>query len=92
MISAFHDLDSVVLLHDIPDAGLVAGDIGVVVYVHSPESVEVEFVLASGATLALETLSARSIRMVRDDDTIGVRRAAADDDRAVVQSVVRGEA
>jgi len=44
------DLDAVVLERDVPAHGLCRGDIGTVVHVNSAESVEVEFVRASGRT------------------------------------------
>lgn len=72
----FRELDPVVLLHDVPSVGLRAGDLGAIVQVYAPDSVEVEFVTASGHTLALETLPTRSIRAVRDDDLLAVRPAA----------------
>ena len=73
MNSQFHELDTVVLLRDLPEAGLRAGDLGAVVQVYSPDAVEVEFVTASGRTLALETVPADTLRAVRDDDLLTVR-------------------
>lgn len=75
MNSQFHELDTVVLLRDLPEAGLRAGDLGAVVQFYSPDAVEVEFVTASGRTLALETLPADTLRPVRDDDLLAVRPA-----------------
>jgi hypothetical protein len=46
MMSAFHQLDTVVLLKDRPYAGLRAGDLGAVVQVYAPDALEVEFVTA----------------------------------------------
>jgi hypothetical protein len=74
--TAFKDLDTVVLVRDLPEAGLKAGDLGAIVFVHSPEAFEVEFVTAAGGTQALVTLSAHEIRAVRDDDLLAVRSAA----------------
>ena len=76
MTPPFRELDTVVLLHDMPEAGLRAGDLGAVVHVHAPDTVEVEFVTASGRTVALRTLPARDVRAVRDDDLLAVRPAA----------------
>lgn len=73
MTATYHELDSVVLLRDDPDAGLRAGDLGAVVHVHSPDAVEVEFVTASGRTVALRTLSSRDVRAVKEDDLLAVR-------------------
>ncbi|HET7463069.1 MAG TPA: DUF4926 domain-containing protein [Longimicrobium sp.] len=61
-------LDAVVLLRDLPDAGLRAGDVGAVVHLYSPEAFEVEFVARSGETVALRTLSAADVRLARDED------------------------
>lgn len=73
MNSQFHELDTVALLRDVPEAGLRAGDLGAVVQVYSADAVEVEFVTASGRTLALETVPADTLRAVRDDDLLAVR-------------------
>ena len=73
MNSPFREFDTVVLLRDVPEAGLRAGDLGAVVQVYSSDAIEVEFVTASGRTLALETLPAHSLRAVGDDDLLAVR-------------------
>lgn len=75
MNATFRELDTVVLLRDFPDAGLRAGDLGAVVQVYAPDALEVEFVTASGRTLALTTLPATDVREVRDDDLLAVRSA-----------------
>jgi len=36
----FHELDTVVLLRDVPEAGLRAGDLGAVVLVYDAEALE----------------------------------------------------
>ena len=72
----FRELDTVVLVRDLPDAGLRAGDLGAVVHVYSPDAVEVEFVTAAGRTQALVTLATRDVREVGDDDLLTVRPAA----------------
>lgn len=71
----YDELDTVVLLHDIPEAGLRVGDLGTLVHMNAPASFEVEFVLASGRTQALLTLEDKDVRPVRDDDLLGVRSA-----------------
>ena len=71
----FHELDTVVLLRDVPEAGLRAGDLGAVVHVYDAEALEVEFVTASGRTQALLTLPISDVRRVRDDDLLAVRSA-----------------
>ena len=49
-------LDVVALLEARPQDGLVSGQMGTVVEVHSPEAFEVEFLDSQGRTLALATL------------------------------------
>jgi hypothetical protein len=71
----FRELETVVLTRDVPEAGLCVGDLGAVVQVYTPDAVEVEFVTASGRTLALQTLSTEDVRPVRDDDLLAVRPA-----------------
>jgi len=71
----FRELETVVLTRDMPEAGLCAGDLGAVVQVYAPDAVAVEFVTASGKTLALQTLTAEDVRTVRDDDLLAVRTA-----------------
>jgi hypothetical protein len=66
-------LDTVVLDRDLPDHGLRRGDLGAVVEVYEPDGVEVEFVTASGRTVALVTLRATDVRPVADDDLVSVR-------------------
>ena len=73
MTERFHELDTVVLLRDLPDAGLRSGDLGAIVMVYGDEAVEVEFVTASGRTQALLTLATDDVRPVRDDDLLAVR-------------------
>lgn len=75
MTPPFRELDTVVLVRDLPDAGLRAGDLGAVVQVYAPDALEVEFVTASGRTQALETLRTADVRPVRDDDLLAVRPA-----------------
>ena len=76
MTPPFRELDTVVLLRDVPEAGLRAGDLGAVAHVYGPEALEVEFVTASGRTQALVTLEARDVRPVRDDDLLAARPTA----------------
>lgn len=73
MTAPFHELDTVVLIRDLPDSGLRGGDLGAVVQVYGDDAVEVEFVTASGRTQALLTLPVSDVRPVRDDDLMAVR-------------------
>lgn len=75
MTQPFHELDTVVLTRDVPEAGLRAGDLGAVVQVYGSGTLEVEFVTASGRTQALRTLGASDVRPVSDDDLLAVRPA-----------------
>ncbi len=50
MTEPIRELDTVVLLRDLPETGLRVGDLGAVVMVYGLEALEVEFVTASGRT------------------------------------------
>lgn len=76
MTAAFRELDTVVLVRDVPEASLRAGDLGAVVHVYAPDAVEVEFATASGRAQAVVTLGAADLRPVSDDDLLAVRPAA----------------
>ena len=73
MMTAFRELDSVVLVRDIPAAGLRAGDLGAIVLLYSPSEFEVEFATASGYAQAVIALDARDVRPVTDTDLLTVR-------------------
>lgn len=75
MTALFKELDTVVLLRDLPEVGLRKGDLGAVVQVYGAEAVEVEFVTASGRTQALLTLPVSDVRPVDDNDLLAVRTA-----------------
>ena len=51
MTALFHELDTFVLLRDLPEAGFRNGDLGAIVHVYGSEALEVEFVTASGRRL-----------------------------------------
>lgn len=66
--------ESVVLTVDLPSAGLVAGDVGVVVHIYgNGKAFEVEFIAFDGSTLAVETLDAKKIRPLRPREMPHVR-------------------
>lgn len=75
MTARFRELDTVVLLRDVPESGLCRGDLGAVVQVYGSKALEVEFVTAAGRTRALLTLPVTDLRAVRDDDLMTVRTA-----------------
>jgi len=57
------ELERVVLKKDVPEEGLVAGDVGTVVHVYgSGEGLEVEFLTPAGRTIAVLTLEAGDVR------------------------------
>ncbi len=66
-------LDTVVLDRDLPEHGLRRGDLGAVVHLHAPDGLEVEFVTASGRTVALVTVGESDVRAVAETDLISVR-------------------
>lgn len=69
----FKPLECVVLERDVPEHGLCKGDLGTVVETYEPDGLEVEFVAASGDTLALLTLTARDVRRVSANDVLATR-------------------
>ena len=68
-----HELETVVLEHDLPEHELRRGDLGAVVQVYGATAVDVEFVRASGRTQALVRLPITAVRAVRDADLPAVR-------------------
>lgn len=67
-------LDTVVLVHDLPEHRLKAGDLGAVVELHGTDTLEVEFVTGDGTTQALVTLRESEVRGVEADEVMAVRR------------------
>jgi hypothetical protein len=76
MANPYRELDTVVLTRDLPDGSLRTGDLGAVVQVLGDETVEVEFVTASGQTQVVCVLPVVDLRAVRDDDLLSVRQAS----------------
>lgn len=69
--------DRIVLLKDLPEDGLQAGDVGTVVHIHRQgEAFEVEFVTLDGGTVAVVTLLSSQIRAVSKRDITHVRELA----------------
>jgi hypothetical protein len=75
-------LDSVVLVHDIEEHGLRAGDLGTILRMVHPDGLEVEFVTASGRTTALVSLNASDVRSIADTDLVAVRTVECAGDRS----------
>lgn len=77
------ELSQVVLLKDVPEHGLWAGDVGTVVDVHyghggaTGEGYSVEFLTMSGDTIAVLELEAAQIRPIRSTDIAHVRELAS---------------
>jgi hypothetical protein len=71
----FQLLDTVVLTTELSEHGLAKGDLGAVVAVHGDGALDVEFVRASGDTVAVVTLKPRQVRGVADSDIVAVRPA-----------------
>ena len=72
------ELETIVLTHDIKHLGLKEGDMGAVVNIYNNGSAaEVEFVTATGRTIALVTLKASDIRSTKSNDVLHVRGFAA---------------
>jgi len=70
----FSELDSVVLVKDLPEHRLAAGDAGTVVLVHDDGAAyEVEFVALDGKTVAVVTVSADATRPVRSGEIAHAR-------------------
>ncbi|MFC1816743.1 DUF4926 domain-containing protein [Thermodesulfobacteriota bacterium] len=68
------ELETIALSRDIPEYGLKAGDIGVVVHCYGEgDTFEIEFVTAEGETIAVLTLSDADIRQVRGKEVLHVR-------------------
>jgi hypothetical protein len=72
-MTAIKEFDTVVLTHDLPEHGLVSGDMGTVVLLHEGGGYEVEFVTLGGETLAVVSLSGGQVRPVDDSEIAHVR-------------------
>lgn len=73
---AEHDL--IVLLHNLPDAGLQAGDVGTVVHCYATGAAyEVEFGTLDGQTIAVVTVAATALRPVNAHDMLHARALVA---------------
>jgi hypothetical protein len=68
------ELDTVVLTTDLPEYGLMAGDVGTVVLVHrGGAGYEVEFMTMDGETITVVSLYASQIRPVGRREIAHVR-------------------
>ncbi len=70
--------DCIVLTTNLPDEGLVAGDVGTVVHIHKGgEGYEVEFMTLAGETVAIVTLLAAQVRPLNRRDLAHTRELAS---------------
>jgi uncharacterized protein DUF4926 len=68
------ELDLVVLTHEIPEYGLLQGDLGTIVHGYTDgQAWEVEFVTAEGRTVAVLTLTRADIRPMGSHEILHVR-------------------
>lgn len=68
-MSTINELDAVALTCNLPDHGLVQGDVGTAVLVHeNGAAFEVEFVGYDGHTVALLTLERNQVRPLQTND------------------------
>ena len=71
------ELDVVVIARDVPEHGLISGDVGTVVHCYGDgEAYEVEVVAANGHTVALLTLPSASVRLKQGWEISHVREHA----------------
>ena len=74
----FNELDIVVLTHAIKEYGLKKGDLGTIVHLYGDKkAMEVEFVAASGKTIAVLTLTHKDIRPMAKNEILHVRGFAS---------------
>lgn len=70
----FKELETVILTHDIKEHGLLVGDMGAVVNIYDGgKAAEVEFVTATGKTVALIILTSLDVRDIKQNDILHVR-------------------
>jgi len=68
------EFDTVVLVHDILENGLVKGDVGAVAHIYADgNAYEVEFVTAEGRTVAVLTLTNQDVRLMRPHEILHAR-------------------
>lgn len=71
------ELETVVLLRDVPQHDLKSGDVGAVVHRYGDaKAFEVEFVTAEGRSVAVLTLTESDVRPVRGSEILHVREMA----------------
>lgn len=73
----YKELDSVVLLRDLPEDALRRSDTGTIVHLHTADAFIVEFLDASGDTTAVVELTSADVRPPTADDQLAVRSRQA---------------
>ena len=69
------ELERVALTDDLPQHGLKAGDIGMVVHIYGErQGYEVEFVTVNGELIALASVYPSQIRQLEPDEIASARR------------------
>jgi hypothetical protein len=72
------ELERVALTDDLPEHGLKAGDMGMVVHVYGEyKGYEVEFVTVNGELVALVSVYPSQIRQLEPDEIASARRVKA---------------
>lgn len=71
------ELDTVVLVRDLPEHSLKRGDMGAIVLMHEDGAFEVEFVTVDGEALAIVTLTEADVRPMRRGEIAHARRLAS---------------
>jgi hypothetical protein len=73
------ELETVVLIRDLPEHGLDRGDIGAVVHCHEEGvSFDVEFVTGTGETVAVVTLTHKDVRPMLPNEILHAREIIAE--------------
>lgn len=74
----FKELDTVVLTRAIKEYGLKRDDLGTIVHLYGDKkAMEVEFVAASGKTIAVLTMTPKDIRPMANNEILHVRGFAS---------------
>ena len=76
----FKEHERIVLISDILEEGLIAGDVGTIVHVHPrEEAFVVEFMTLDGNTAAIATVLPSQARLVTDKDITHARKMTMTD-------------
>ena len=71
------ELERVVLSEDLPEHGLKAGDVGMIVHIYGEhKGFEVEFVTLNGELVALVSLYPSQVRPLEADEIASARRVS----------------